>query len=522
MRWVFIKPKNQSPYYDPEIQEPLGLEYLAAARRARGDAVLILAGDIQGADNIKTARRAAAFQPDAIGFSLTTVQDVDSLLEIHAECQRALRGQPCRWLSGGNFITTEPGRALTMLPAHFFLIQCEGESALDFLVRQWGTCSPVANTDPPASRLIQGHPVENLDSLPFPSRDFASRILGSGWAFNLQGSRGCRGACRYCSSPGMSGASRNRWRGRTPAHVVAEMEYLQRTFGARSFNFVDEDFLGTNRRCVQRAAEFVGALERRKLRVSFSIQVRPDSLTEEIIDRLAQAGLTYVFMGIESDSPEDLKRWGRPWRLDPWRLAKRLRQCDVALNAGVMLFHPHATLAGIRRFAEKLHHCGLLEYRSARNRLDAMPGSFYHREGIASGQLKPDISGPQSLPFINPAVEGFYNDLLTALDPLGPSSMHALCALPPLLAAQRFDERNRARCRELKSIIAEMDGVVAATFFTLLDAHQHERASHDFVRQLFHTNMEKAFVHARKLVDCAFAPSFEELIRAIRLDTESE
>jgi hypothetical protein len=319
----------------------------------------------------------------------------------------------------------------------------------------------------------------------------------------------------------MSGASRNRWRGRSPVHVVAEMEYLQRTYGARSFNFVDEDFLGDNRLCARRAEAFIGELARRNLQVSFSIQVRPDSLSEEIIDRLARAGLTYVFMGIESDCPEDLKRWGRPWRVDPWRLAKRLHQCGVELNAGVMLFHPHATLAGIRRFAERLHHFGLLEYRSARNRLDAMPGSHYHRAGVASGQLKPDITGPQSLPFFDCEVDGFYNDLLTALDPLGPCSMHALCALPPLLAARRFDAHCRSRCRELKAIIAEMDGTVAGTFFTLLDARRNGKVSHHFVRQLFRANMDKAFVHARKLVDCAFAPSYEDLAGAIMIDTGS-
>ena len=68
LRWVFIRPRHASPYYDPEIQEPLGLEYLGAARRDSGDAVLIMDALLDCADETRLARRALAFAPDAIGF----------------------------------------------------------------------------------------------------------------------------------------------------------------------------------------------------------------------------------------------------------------------------------------------------------------------------------------------------------------------------------------------------------------------------------------------------------------------
>lgn len=294
---------------------------------------------------------------------------------------------------------------------------------------------------------------------------------------------------------------------------------LGQEYGARSFNFVDEDFLGPSTDAPRRAQVLADELSRRKMQIAFSIQVRPASLRREIIDTLADAGLIYVFMGIESDSPEDFRRWRRPWTEDPWQFVVQFCNRGVALNAGVLLFHSHATLAGIRRFATKLHEHRLLEYRSARNRLDAMPGSFFHKQGVQTGQFDAESPGPQPLPFIHREVEAFYVDLLPVLESLGVPSMHALCALPPLLAAQRFDLRARPRCQELQSIISRLDDAVASSFFTLLDSHQQGTRSADISGELRRENLRTAVECARELAASGFAPSFDALREAIRIDS---
>ena len=45
--------------------------------------------DLDGLSDTKLARRAAAFRPDAVGFSLTTGMAVDSVAAIYAECRRS-------------------------------------------------------------------------------------------------------------------------------------------------------------------------------------------------------------------------------------------------------------------------------------------------------------------------------------------------------------------------------------------------------------------------------------------------
>ncbi len=517
-RWVFIRPRHHSPYYDPEIQEPLGLACLGASRRSKNEAVLLMDALLESAGDIRLARRAVSFWPDAIGFSIMTAQELASVRAIYDECRMRLAGRKVCWLAGGNFISHEPDRALALLPDDFHLVRFEGENALEQVKAAWfeHRCAEGGRGPMPA-QVLAAAPVVDLDSLSFPLRPFADQIKSTQGAFNIQGSRGCLGACRYCSSPEARSIQRSHWRGRSMEHIVAEIAQLNRTHGARAFNFIDEDFLGPNALATQRARRFAGELGRRGLQISFSIQVRPDSLNAEIIDLLSANGLSYVFIGIESDNPQDFKRWGRPWTGAPWDLVTHIRRRHAEVGAGVLLFHPHATLQGIRRFAGILHQHGLLNYRSAINRMDAMPGSVFHREGLDSRALKP-LAGPQQLALLEKGVEAFYQALTAALSPLGPTSMHAVCRLPPMIANARLNPECRDAYQHLKKILHDVDHAVAGTLFTLLEEHAKGNPWAASIHGLRQENLKVSLAAAHALVRQGLAPSFDQLREAVRMD----
>ncbi len=518
LRWVFIRPRHESPYYDPEIQEPLGLEYLSASRREKGDAVLVLDALLESMDDHRLARRAVSFRPDFIGISIMTARELASVQAIFAECQKALAGREVCWLAGGNFISHEAERAIEALPDGFYLVRFEGENALEVLARQWTARSPREACDKaPPSRIIVAAPVADLQALPFPERPFACALGSERGAFNIQGSRGCLGACRYCSSPEARSLKGHQWRGRPMEHIVAEMDELNRRYGAVAFNFIDEDFLGPNTLATERARQFAAGIERRGLSISFSIQVRPDSLSREIIELLAASGLSYAFIGVESDNREDFKRWGRPWTGPPWDLVAHLRRLRVEVGAGVLLFHPHSTLQGIKGFAEVLHRHQMLNYRTAINRLDAMPGSRFHQDGIAAGVLQP-IAGPQRLPFVDAGLEALYDQLTTALSPLGPVSMHAVCSLPAAVARHTLLRQSASAYQALKGIIGSLDGAVAETLFVLLGQHAAGKTGSHDIRELRLENLAVSLAAARELVSLGMAPSVDQLREAIRMD----
>lgn len=509
MRWVFVRPRHTSPYYDPELQEPLGIEQLGACRRACGDSVLLLDGWLEGLSDERLARRAAAFQPDAVGFSVMTAREVPSVCAIHSECVRVLGEARVRWVAGGNFVSSEPDAAARLLPEAMRLVRFEGEHALDDL----------QTSEADAARTVVGRPVGDLETLPAPLRPFIDTVVANGWAVNLQGSRGCVGACEYCASPGRprpeGGA---RWRGRSAAHIADELQAIQTATGARTFNFVDEDFLGPPRGSRARAEALLAEVRRRRLRASFGIQVRPASLTEDIVGFLTDAGVSYVFLGIESDDPTDFRRWGRPWTDDPWRFVRLFREMGADVGAGVLLFHPYSTLPKIRRFATKLVESGLLCHRTAVNRMDAMPGSALHARARADGLLGADVVGPRPLPFQDVAVEALFRDVTAALAPLGPPSMHAVCAMPSLSTRRRLDTGAEAGYRTLRRILADLDGATARTVFALLDHHEGGSRARGVAGALRAGNLEVAVAAAHTLVDRGHARSYDALRHAIRVD----
>jgi len=130
------------------------------------------------------------------------------------------------------------------------------------------------------------------------------------------------------------------------------LKTLNREYGAVAFNFVDDDFLGPALLAEERALAFAEAVVRRELRIGFGVQLRPSTLTAKAVDALSRAGLAWAFIGVENDDDATLRAWHRPpLARNDWRLIDRLKERNVEVAAGAILFHPGATLDSAQRFA---------------------------------------------------------------------------------------------------------------------------------------------------------------------------
>ncbi|MGD9632120.1 MAG: B12-binding domain-containing radical SAM protein [Pirellulales bacterium] len=122
---------------------------------------------------------------------------------------------------------------------------------------------------------------------------------------SLQFSRGCPFDCEFCDIIVMNG---RRPRTKSPQQMLAELAALVDAGWHGTVFVVDDNFIG-NRRCVK---EFLTALvEWRKVRrpqldflTEASVNLADDA---ELLDLMARAGFTSVFLGIETPVPASLQ-----------------------------------------------------------------------------------------------------------------------------------------------------------------------------------------------------------------------
>jgi len=184
---------------------------------------------------------------------------------------------------GGPFLVTLSETILIAEPAFDFAILGEGEYAcLELLVELEKTARDFSTIKglvwKRGNHIVHNEirePVPDLDTLPFPARDFldtAQRDPVDGnivESIRVVTSRGCIGTCTFCCvnlhNKTLKG---KRWRGRSPMHVVDELEMLVREYGVRVFNFADSSFEDPGRRGKQRAREICEEIIRRGLPLS--------------------------------------------------------------------------------------------------------------------------------------------------------------------------------------------------------------------------------------------------------------
>ncbi|WP_319410103.1 radical SAM protein [uncultured Desulfosarcina sp.] len=167
---------------------------------------------------------------------------------------------------------------------------------------------------------------ENLDALPFPAWEFfpyqnyfIPDLGDANPALTIQTSRGCPFNCDYCPYPLAQG---NRWRSRTPENIFAEIEYLIKRHGMRSLLFRDPEFTLDQDR-IHRLCDLIISSQ---LQFWWRCETRPDTLSENLIQKMAQAGCIGINLGIEHVNKSILARVKRK-PVHPDHIVKIVQAC---------------------------------------------------------------------------------------------------------------------------------------------------------------------------------------------------
>ncbi len=344
---VLIAPQNDLATF--KRYELLGLGYLASFLESRKHSVAIYDCNYLDPRPEAVAHFCRQRGVEIVGFSVM-VGSLKNVMKLARDVRRFLTTVPV--VCGGCSATFEYAAILEHAPQVDFVLRGEGELSFERLVDEISrTGAEITRFDEvPGLAYRSGGEVRvnpgpvlvtDLDMLPFPRR---SRFLDQIGLASILSSRGCPCRCSFCSIQEFYRISSNgAIRCRSAKNVVDEIQEIHKQTGITRFLFVDDNFFGSERFAPGRLRAIAQELIERKLDcVRFEVSSRAIDLKLPALDSLAQAGLDLVYLGLESGSDTQLKRFQKGCRVkhNVWAI-QEIRARGIRLDFGFIPFDPY-------------------------------------------------------------------------------------------------------------------------------------------------------------------------------------
>jgi anaerobic magnesium-protoporphyrin IX monomethyl ester cyclase len=339
---------------------PLGLAFLAGALERAGNDVKILDCVVFPFNRDLLASLLQTFKPHLAGATAVTMT-VDHALGVLGQV-KAIDPSVTTVIGGphATFCAAEILQSCDQVDA----VACgEGEETIVTMVRAlengtpWERVPGIAFRD--GGRIISNAlpPLADLDKLAPPARHLIplGRYRALGMPVSMTTSRGCPFKCIFCVGRKMVGA---RVRYRDPVRVVDEMEGLS-TLGFHQINLADDLFTANRNHCLAVCNQILD----RGLTVKWTSFARVDTVSRQVLTTMHRAGCTTVSFGVESGSPEMLRRIKKGITLDQVLKAVQLcLDCGIDPHTSFILGLPGETpetLAQTLAFGERLKAMGV-------------------------------------------------------------------------------------------------------------------------------------------------------------------
>jgi anaerobic magnesium-protoporphyrin IX monomethyl ester cyclase len=291
----------------------------------------------------------------------------------------------------GSHVTPMAVETLKNFPSLDVVIRLEPEYTLRELVRtldEGKTLHGVQGTVFRADNEIVVNPdrpfIPDLDDLPMPLyhklplQKYRIPMIKGPYCFVVT-SRGCTAGCRFCIKHVMW---QNTVRSHTPERILAEMKELVR-LGITNIHFYADLFT------VDRAVvvELCKLILQDGLKVRWTCNSRVDYIDKEMVHLMAAAGCWMISWGLESGSPEVLKRMHKGIKPEKTREALALSHQLGIKNWGYFIIGmPGETLETIDEtiaFAKSLPLTLALFHIAA-----PYPGTPFYYEAVENGWIK--------------------------------------------------------------------------------------------------------------------------------------
>lgn len=355
---------------------PLGLQTLESYVESRDKTTKVTLFDF----NVKGATREIfiemANEQDIVGFSIPFggLPHLKKILLDDPEIHQILENKSI--LFGGSIATAASRELFNLFGRNYsklYIFIGEGEvPLLQFIRYQRGELKLIEV--PSLIWKNENTLIENpqaVDSLsdfhepPVLTDEILTAVNDGGGVLFLEGlSRGCEHDCTFCylRMLRISGVPRVRYF--PPLRIIETIKYLgSKNFSDLMVRFTDENFFG-GRTCeemyyrMNQALIFAKNLERIDSHIHFGIDIRADSLfnlkdtnklrdlRQEVWQMLVQSGLIYVYIGVESFSAAQLRRYGKS--LDIFTIKRSieiLQKLEIRFTIGLIAFDPLMNLS---------------------------------------------------------------------------------------------------------------------------------------------------------------------------------
>jgi len=381
-RVALVAPDNPGTFRSSQIQkENLALGYLTAQLESLGHKVEIYDARLFKSSPETVCEEIIRFNPVLVGISLI----VEEASEWSAKLTSSLKQSALRThiTLGGYFPSLQPQRALELIPEAGSAVVGEGEFTLSEVVFKLVNQQDLVGIPGTVSRLPTGkllygsrRPlVENLDNLPFPRHYALDRIP----EISIEGSRGCFNHCTFCAiGPHFDASPHLAWRGRSPKHIVEEIVNLRKMApNINHYRFVDPDFVGSRGLGEQRLFELAELIKRHLPGIKFFIETRPTNVrNKSLFATLKEAGLTEVYIGIESGSEKILRCMHKGFSLEQTRNAVNLlSELKIDYQYGFMMFTPWSEEEDIQASVAFLREIGSVQIDKLFYDMYVIPGT---------------------------------------------------------------------------------------------------------------------------------------------------
>ena len=191
----------------------------------------------------------------------------------------------------------------------------------------------------------------------------------------IQASRNCVFNCTYCSQ-----GPKKMWRSFSMERIRENIDNLMRE-GVYEFEFVDDEFFGgTSSKNIDRAWEIANIIstlvQKHGKNIRFRIFTNPHIISSEnkgthginflqLLERLKGLGLTRVYLGIESGSEAQRKRYNRKDTINECIASiKLLDSLNIAVDAGFIMFDPEVTIQDVLENIKFISENNILKYNT--------------------------------------------------------------------------------------------------------------------------------------------------------------